>query len=102
MLLMLLLGSAKAAFGQPSAPATTPDPGVPSTQVPSVLSKAAYVQRLNDLLPLNVSFNDEDGKEVRLGQYFGQRSVILAFVYFECPMLCTHVLNRRKRSLCED
>ena len=38
-------------------------------------------------------FKDEDGREVRLGEYFGRRPVVLAFVYYECPMLCTQVLN---------
>ena len=28
-----------------------------------------------------------------LGDYFGTRPVVLAFVYYECPMLCTRVLN---------
>ncbi len=36
---------------------------------------------------------DEAGRDVRLGEYFGKRPVILALVYYECPMLCTQVLN---------
>ena len=38
-------------------------------------------------------FRDESGNNVKLGQYFGQRPVVLAFVYYDCPMLCTQVLN---------
>ena len=38
-------------------------------------------------------FHDEAGQSVRLGQYFGQKPVVLAFVYYDCPMLCTQVLN---------
>ena len=38
-------------------------------------------------------FKDEDGREVRLGEYFDRRPVVLAFVYYECPMLCSQVLN---------
>jgi protein SCO1/2 len=30
---------------------------------------------------------------VRLGDYFGKRPVILVLAYYECPMLCTVVLN---------
>ena len=33
------------------------------------------------------------GATVRLGEYFGTRPVVLVFVYYECPMLCTQVLN---------
>ena len=44
-------------------------------------------------LPLDLPFMDESGKQVRLGDYFGKRPVVLALVYYECPMLCTQVLN---------
>ena len=36
---------------------------------------------------------DENGRDVRLGDYFGTRPVVLALAYYECPMLCTQVLN---------
>jgi Uncharacterized protein SCO1/SenC/PrrC, involved in biogenesis of respiratory and photosynthetic systems len=38
-------------------------------------------------------FRDESGQPVKLGQYFGQKPVVLALVYYDCPMLCTQVLN---------
>ena len=38
-------------------------------------------------------FRDETGRDVKLGEYFGQKPVVLAFVYYDCPMLCTQVLN---------
>jgi protein SCO1/2 len=38
-------------------------------------------------------FRDESGQSVKLGQYFGRKPVVLAFVYYDCPMLCTQVLN---------
>jgi len=44
-------------------------------------------------LPLDLVFRDESGQSVKLGQYFGQKPVVLAFVYYDCPMLCTQVLN---------
>jgi protein SCO1/2 len=50
-------------------------------------------QNLDAQLPLDLTFRDEQGQRVRLGQYFGKRPVILTFVYFRCPMLCTQVLN---------
>src|SRR5204862_2432857 len=39
------------------------------------------------------SFRDENGQPVKLGQYFGRRPVVLSLVYYNCPMLCTQVLN---------
>ena len=42
---------------------------------------------------LDIPFVDETGRQVTLGDYFGKRPVVLALVYYECPMLCTQVLN---------
>jgi protein SCO1/2 len=50
-------------------------------------------QRLDQQLPLDLQFRDETGKTVRLSEYFGRKPVILTFAYYECPMLCTLVLN---------
>ena len=55
-------------------------------------------QRLGERVPLELIFRDEDGREVRLGDYFGERPVVVALVYYECPMLCTLVLNGMVRS----
>lgn len=52
-----------------------------------------FDQRLNEPLPLELTFRDEDGQEVRLARYCGRRPVVIAFVYYVCPMLCTQVLN---------
>jgi len=67
--------------------------GPTSTQQPSILSKVGIDQHLNDQLPLDLRFRDEAGKDVRLGDYFGKRPVILSLVYYRCPMLCGEVLN---------
>jgi len=57
-------------------------------------------QRLGSSIPLDLVFNDEDGHPVKLGQFFdGKRPVVLTLVYFDCPMLCTLVLNDLTRSL---
>jgi protein SCO1/2 len=68
-------------------------PGEPASGKPGILSKIGIDQRLNHQVPLDLSFVDETGKTVRLGDFFGKRPVILALVYYECPMLCTQVLN---------
>ncbi|MFZ0642112.1 MAG: SCO family protein, partial [Candidatus Acidiferrales bacterium] len=60
---------------------------------PDLLKQVGIDQKLNQSVPLNLTFRDEHGQTVRLGQYFGQRPVILTLVYYNCPMLCTQVLN---------
>lgn len=68
-------------------------PGMTSTAVPRALEQVSFEQRLNERLPLELPFRDETGRTVTLNEYFGKRPVVLAFVYYECPMLCTQVLN---------
>lgn len=70
-----------------------PEPGDPTSAKPGLLSKIHIDQKLNGQVPLDLPFVDETGRDVRLGDYFGKRPVILALVYYECPMLCTQVLN---------
>ncbi len=50
-------------------------------------------QRLNEQIPLDLKFRNEEGKTVILSEYFGSRPVIISLVYYKCPMLCTQVLN---------
>jgi protein SCO1/2 len=64
-----------------------------SAQDRRALPDAGIDQRLGERVPLDLVFRDEDGNPVRLGQYFGRRPVVLSLVYYECPMLCTLVLN---------
>ena len=45
------------------------------------------------MLPLDVEFTDEHGRAVKIGDYFGKRPVVLAFVYYGCPMLCLQSLS---------
>lgn len=65
----------------------------PMNTRPSVLEKVGIEQRIGKALPLETKFRDEIGREVRLGDYFHKRPVVLALVYYDCPMLCTQVLN---------
>ena len=39
------------------------------------------------------------GRDGPLGQYFGSKPVVLAFVYYDCPMLCTQILNAMTATL---
>jgi protein SCO1/2 len=75
-------------------------PGPPSQLKPEQLKDVTFKQRLDDRLPLDASFKDEYGRPVTLGKYFNSgKPVILAFVYFTCPMLCTQVTNGISSSL---
>jgi protein SCO1/2 len=75
-------------------------PGAVASQPPEMLKNVGFKQHLNEQLPLDAVFRDEFGRTVRLGDYFGQKKpVILAFVYYQCPMLCTQVMNGISASL---
>jgi protein SCO1/2 len=85
-----------AAEAQPGSPAGYSDPqrpGTVSTDTVPQLKDVSFRQRLNEILPLDASFTDDAGRRVALGDYFGGRPVLLAFVYYECPMLCQQVMN---------
>jgi protein SCO1/2 len=60
---------------------------------PAILRNVSIEQRLDSPLPLGLEFRDESGRAVRLGDYFGSRPVVLVLAYYDCPMLCTQVLN---------
>ncbi|HEV3480701.1 MAG TPA: SCO family protein [Candidatus Acidoferrales bacterium] len=66
---------------------------------PELLKEVGVDQKLNDSIPLDLTFRDEHGNLVALRRYFGSKPVILTLVYFNCPMLCTQVLNSLDRSL---
>ena len=95
----LIAGAVATAAAQSNIPGVNPDPGIPSSQMPSVLSKVSFDQRLNEQLPLATPFKDDHGRSVTLGEYFGVKPIVLAFVYYECPMLCNQVLNGLTTSL---
>jgi len=66
----------------------------PTGQSDAVLKQVGIDQRLNNQLPLDLTFRDESGREVKLGDYFKKgKPVVLTLVYYECPMLCNQVLN---------
>lgn len=68
-------------------------PMVPAGQQPGALKKVRFDQNLNHQIPLEATFKNEAGVTVRLGQFFRQKPVILALVYYQCPMLCNLELN---------
>jgi len=84
----VLLVAAAQTFAQ-----TVPDNvGQASSNMPVILKNVAFRPELNGQVPLDTAFKDESGKSVQLGQYFHQQKpVLLAFVYYGCPMLCTQL-----------
>jgi protein SCO1/2 len=108
VLLVLLLLSISAAaqktehYNSPLYAPKTYDPsqaGV-SSGLPTALKSVGIEQKLNAQLPLDAEFKNESGEIVKLGSLFGKdRPVVLALVYYECPMLCNEVLNGLTGSL---
>jgi protein SCO1 len=68
------------------------NPPAPSG-LPEALDNVGIDQKLNEQLPLDLEFRDENGEVVKLGKYFGNKPVVLSLVFYECPMLCNQVLN---------
>jgi protein SCO1/2 len=86
-------------FGIDSVHAQLDDRPVQTAGVkPELLRDVGLDQRLGESIPLDLTFRDEHGQSVTLRQFFGQKPVILTLVYYECPMLCTEVLNGLLRS----
>lgn len=79
----------------PSSPlyGARPELGSSTTGLPTALRDVKIEQKLDQQLPLDLVFKDESGQPVKLGQYFEHRPVVLSLVYYDCPMLCTQVLN---------
>ena len=75
------------------APSVLAARDLPADVKPAALRDVGFDQRLGESLPLDVALRDEDGRPVTLGAYFKGRPVVLAVVYYECPMLCTLTLN---------
>ena len=71
----------------------------PASGLPPGLKDVGIDQKLNGQLPLELTFRDETGRALKLGEYFGRKPVIIAPVYYECPMLCTEILNGLVKSL---
>ncbi len=73
---------------------------VPAQKLPPELSDVTIDQRLDQPIPLDATFTDELGQTVQLRRYFHPgKPVVLTLVYYECPMLCTEVLNSLTNTL---
>jgi protein SCO1/2 len=58
------------------------------------LEGVGITEHLDERIPLELTFVDEEGTNVVLGQYFNKdKPVILTLNYYKCPMLCSLTLN---------
>ena len=92
---LLVLVTALALVGQTNTPRAQP----PLSD--DVLNQVGVDQQMNAQVPLDLSFRDEAGAPVRLGEYFGAKPVILTLNYYTCPNLCSLVLDGLVKSLRE-
>jgi protein SCO1 len=65
--------------------------GQSSNGLPPALVNVGFDPQLNAQIPLDAPFLDEFGQPATLREYTGSKPVVLAFVYFTCPMLCSQV-----------
>jgi len=71
----------------------------PANVRPPGLKNVGIQQNLNEPIPPDLMFQDDLGRRVKLGDFFGKRPVILNLVYYNCPMLCGEVLSGLENSL---
>jgi protein SCO1/2 len=84
----------------PAQPSSLRDPNSRPAPLPAALRGVAIEQRLNQQVPLDLKFRDEFGRSLPLSTYFsGNKPVLLALVYYNCPMLCTLILNGMESTL---
>src|SRR5579863_4017596 len=76
------------AAGAQTIPSTV---GKPSSGLPAQLQNVGFEPQLNAQVPLDLHFLDESGRDVQLRDYFARKPVVLALVYYGCPMLCNQV-----------
>jgi protein SCO1/2 len=80
MLAMLLSGGVESALGQGQA--------IGPTAQSSMQDKVRIEQRLDQQVPLDIPFKDEENKDIKLGDYFGKRPVILVMPFYKCAGTC--------------
>lgn len=97
--LLALAQPARADFWKSKGMAATS----PVDVAPAVLDEVRVDEQLGAQLPLDATFTDAAGQPVRLGSAFGQgKPVVLALVYYDCPMLCGLIMSGMARALREN
>jgi protein SCO1/2 len=101
---LVLLAAAGMVLAQPGQPAPAQpsamrDPDAKPAPLPAALAGVGIDQKLNAQVPLDLNFRNEFNQSVPLSRYFHGKPVLLALVYYRCPMLCTQILNGVETSL---
>ena len=99
---LLMTAAVWAQPGQPAPaqPSAMRDSNSRPAPLPAALQGVTIEQKLNQQVPLDLVFRDEYGRSLPLSTYFsGNKPVLLALVYYNCPMLCTLILNGVESSL---
>lgn len=98
---LLVASIATTSAAAPIAPAELGSTNQQASATPGPLEGVGIEQHLGRSLPLDAAFLDEDGNAVHLSDFFGpgKKPAVLALAYFQCPMLCTLVLNGLVKAL---
>ncbi len=76
-----------------------PARGMAQAVVAGKVKDIGFEQKLGDRLPLDLTFSDDSGRLIKLGDLLGKRPIVLAPVYYRCPLLCNQLLTGLTRSL---
>jgi protein SCO1/2 len=99
LLALTLAAPARAAFWTSKGVDST----TPTDVTPAVLEAVRVDEQLGAQLPLDATFTDAAGLPVQLGSVFGQgKPVVLALVYYDCPMLCGLIMSGMARAMREN
>ncbi|MBV9887870.1 MAG: SCO family protein [Acidobacteria bacterium] len=88
---MLSLALSLAGAAAVSAQTVPDNVGAPASGLPQALKNVGFEPPLNGQMPMALQFKDETGRDVAFGDYFHGKPVLLALVYYGCPMLCNQV-----------
>jgi protein SCO1/2 len=86
--LLVLVLLAASAWGQMNNGIMSP----PANSRPPRLENVGIEQHLNAQVPPELTFREDTGKIVKLGDYYGRKPLILNLVYYNCTMLCGEAL----------
>lgn len=71
-------------------------------RVPREAEGVGVTERLGEQVPLDLIFTNASGQTVPLRKYFdGEKPVLLALVYYDCPMICMMVMDRMTEAMNE-
>jgi len=92
--------AASVSIAQAPPAVTPPSAGGNAEQLPTQAQGVDVEEQIGNTLPPDIGFTDSTGKVVRLGEYFkGDKPAIVAVVYYNCPIVCTVVLNRLQETM---